>query len=155
MVVLLIASIFHLYLMLGPCAKHPSARADGPPRRSSLTDKSIALTNLKGQVVNCSLCCHDWGSGSGSDSGWRRNTRVLLMSASGSLTREVDGAGDVEGSGTWMETEELVVSTISPRRRSLTSVGGALLDRRIPGLSMLGVTTLAGTTSTKVFRTYP
>ena len=46
MVVLLIASIFHLYLMLGPCAKHPSARADGPPRKSSLTDTSIAPTNL-------------------------------------------------------------------------------------------------------------
>ena len=46
MVALLIASISHLYLMLGPCAKHPSARADGPPRRSSLTDKSIALTHV-------------------------------------------------------------------------------------------------------------
>ena len=76
------------------------------------------------------------------------------MSASGSLTREVNGAGDGEGSGTWMETEELAVSTISPRQRSLTSMGGALLDRRTPGLSMLGVRTLAGTTLTKVFRTY-
>ena len=76
------------------------------------------------------------------------------MSARGGLTREVDGAGDVEGSGTWMETEELAVSTISPRRGSLTSMGGVLLDRCIPGLSMLGVRTLAGTTSTKVFRTY-
>ena len=77
-----------------------------------------------------------------------------MMSASGSLTREVDGAGDGEGSGTWMETEELAVSTISPRQRSLTSIGGALLDRRSPGLWMLGVRALAGTTSTKVFRTY-
>ena len=74
------------------------------------------------------------------------------MSASGSLTREVDGAGDVEGSGTWMETEELAVSTISPRRRSLTSFGGALLDGRLSWLSILGVRMLAGTTSTKVFR---
>ena len=40
------------------------------------------------------------------------------------------------------------------RRSSLTSMGGALLDRRTPGLSMLGVRTLAGTTLTKVFRTY-
>ena len=53
-----------------------------------------------------------------------------------------------------METEDLAVSTISPRQRSLTSLGGALLDRRISGLSILGARTLAGTTSTKVFRPY-
>ena len=67
-----------------------------------------------------------------------------MMSASGSLTREVNGAVDGEGSGTWMETEELAVSTISPRQRSLTSLVGALLDRRISGLSILGVRMLAG-----------
>ena len=48
-----IAPISHLYLMLGPCAEHPSVRADGPVRKRNLTDKSIALTSLT-QKAKCS-----------------------------------------------------------------------------------------------------
>ena len=103
--------------MLGPCGKHPSARADGLPKEKQSYCKSIALTSLI-QKARCSTAhCADMirFPGQAHDSGWRRTTRVLVMSASGGLTREVDGAGDVEGAGTWLETEELPVSTISPR----------------------------------------